>query len=79
MVRVTALEKRHLPLGLHFVDTGIMLPVPIAVEKKKLGRPRGERYSIPLPIRLNQGQSAALDAWRLAQPDRPSCSQAVRE
>lgn len=44
--------------------------------KSKGGRPRVD--ATPITVRVPPSQLASLDAWREAQPDKPSRPEAVR-
>lgn len=55
-----------------------MLAVSIPVVEKKRGRPPGEKFAPPTPIRLTAEQLAAIDDWRRQEPDLPSRSEAIR-
>lgn len=48
------------------------------VEQKRRGRPPGSAFADPMPMRLTVEQLAAVDAWRRAQADPPSRSEALR-
>lgn len=50
----------------------------IPVNAKKRGRPPGQEFPVSVQLRLTEAQAAALDAWRAAQPDEPSRSEAIR-
>jgi len=50
----------------------------ITVEGKKRGRPAGATYADPQPVRLTPEQMERVDAWRAAQKDAPSRSEAIR-
>lgn len=55
-----------------------MAAVSIPVDEKRRGRPPGEKYAPPVPIRLTAEQLASVDQWRRLQPDLPSRSEAIR-
>lgn len=55
-----------------------MLAVSIPVVEKRRGRPPGEKYAPPVPIRLTAEQIVAVDEWRRHEPDLPSRSEAIR-
>jgi len=55
-----------------------MLLASIPVEEKRRGRPPGEKYAAPVPVRLTPEQLAYVDAWRQSQDDLPSRSEAIR-
>ena len=50
----------------------------IPVDEKKRGRPPGEKYAAPIPVRLTPEQIIDMDAWRHAQKIPPSRSEAIR-
>ncbi len=50
----------------------------ILADEKKRGRPPGRAYPTTYPVRLTAEQVTAIDAWRAAQPDKPSRSEAIR-
>ena len=50
----------------------------IMEDTKRRGRPAGRTYSSSIPVRLTPAQLEGFDAWREAQPDKPSRSEAIR-
>jgi hypothetical protein len=51
----------------------------IGLQKKRgRGRPPGRTVGRAIAVRLPTDVEARLDAWVLAQPDRPSLSEAIR-
>lgn len=56
-----------------------MTAVNISVtQKRPPGRPPGRVHADGLNLRLPAEQMRAIDAWRDAQPDKPSRSEAAR-
>lgn len=53
-----------------------MLAVSIPVEKKRRGRPAGEKYPVTLPMRLTEEQSAEITV--LAEREGITRSEAIR-
>lgn len=46
--------------------------------RKRRGRPPGEKYAPPVPVRLTADQLSAIDDFRRGAPDLPSRSEAIR-
>jgi hypothetical protein len=71
-------RKLHLPLGPLFLYPPKM-PWSISVgTEKKRGRPPGRTQSAELKMRVAPDFLQTVDEWRLAQPDQPSRSEAIR-
>jgi hypothetical protein len=47
-------------------------------KKRGRGRPPGRTVGRAIAVRLPTDVEARLDAWVLAQPDKPSLSEAIR-
>jgi hypothetical protein len=49
---------------------------PVTSRKRRDPAPTGK--GVPVVVRLNPAQLADLDAWRAAQPDKPTRPEALR-
>lgn len=70
--------KFPLPLGPLFMYPHKMLrSISVGTENKR-GRPAGRTQSRDLKMRVAPDFLAAIDEWRLSQPNAPTRSEAVR-